>query len=114
MTDDTPPVLYISAYTSDLTTRYKATPRMHMGADAWVRQEEVEKLQARFADLLGAAHGLSYGEDWNDGTAAKTHGYRAKLLRAVAELMGPKMSSPQALAALPAPDEGAQEEGEAE
>ena len=41
MTDDTPPVLYISADTSDLTTRFKATPRMHPGADAWIPRDAV-------------------------------------------------------------------------
>lgn len=41
MTDDTPPVLYISDDTSDLTTRYKATPRMHPGAREWVPRDAV-------------------------------------------------------------------------
>lgn len=33
--------------------------------------------------VVEAAHGLSFGKDWNNGNAAKRHGYRAKLLRAL-------------------------------
>ena len=38
--------------------------------------------------LVRAAEGLSHGEDWNNGTHAKTHGYRRKLLEALAKLNG--------------------------
>lgn len=37
----------------------------------------------RLRPLVEAARGLAFGEDWNKGTAAKTHGYRDKLLRAL-------------------------------
>lgn len=30
-----------------------------------------------------AARGLCYGHDWNEGTQAKLHGYRNKLIKAV-------------------------------
>jgi Lar family restriction alleviation protein len=33
--------------------------------------------------LIDAAHGLSFGTDWNNGTHALTHGYRKKLLEAL-------------------------------
>jgi hypothetical protein len=52
MTADTPPVLYISADTSDLTTRYKATPRMHPRADAWVPKETLERLREAAVNLM--------------------------------------------------------------
>ena len=32
------------------------------------------------------AKGLSFGEDWNNGTHANLHGYRQRLLAALAEL----------------------------
>jgi hypothetical protein len=37
----------------------------------------------RVKDLVEAATGLSYGTDWNNGTHAKLHGYRQKLLDAL-------------------------------
>jgi len=37
-------------------------------------------------DLIAAARGLCAGEDWNNGTHAKFHGYRQKLIDAVAAL----------------------------
>ena len=40
------------------------------------------------AALVAAADGLSRGEDWNNGTHAKKHGYRTKLLAALAALKG--------------------------
>jgi hypothetical protein len=33
--------------------------------------------------LVDAAYGLSFGEDWNNGTQAKLHGHRQKLIDAV-------------------------------
>ena len=49
--------------------------------------------------LIAAAHGLSFGDDWNGGTAARTHGYREKLLIAIDRIKGGG-ASPQATAAL--------------
>lgn len=37
----------------------------------------------RLQRLVDAAYGLSFGEDWNNGNAAKRHGYRRKLLAAL-------------------------------
>lgn len=61
------------------------------GGDA---EQRLELLEAVF----DAAMGLSYGEDWENGTHAKLHGYRRKLLTALgraAHALGRK-SSPQA------------------
>ncbi len=44
-----------------------------------VKQEEIARLQA----VYRAARGLCYGEDWNNGTHAKTYGYRMSLIDAV-------------------------------
>ena len=85
MTPATPPVLYISADTSDLTTRFKATPRMHMGAEAWVPR-----------DLMAEAI------RWGFISAAPGE-WRVSDIKRVTDAI---------LAALPAPDEGEQEEGE--
>lgn len=92
MTDDTPPVLYISADTSDLTTRYKATPRMHVGAEAWVPKETLEAMYWRLR---------SYAVHDDNCTVNRPPHYR-----------GCSCGLTAALAALPAPDEGEQEEGE--
>lgn len=43
-------------------------------------------LERKYARLLDAARGLCFGEDWNNGTHARLHGYRAKLIAAVADL----------------------------
>lgn len=40
----------------------------------------------RFSGLCEAARGLSFGTDWNNGTHAKLHGYRDKLLKALNDL----------------------------
>lgn len=56
MTDDTPPVLYISADTSDLTTRYKATPRMHMGAEVWIPRDAVRVKPLEWGSPLAGFH----------------------------------------------------------
>lgn len=54
--------------------------------------------------LVQAAHGLSFGHDWNNGTHAKTHGYRAQLLGAIGRIMGRRASPEAALVASePAP-----------
>lgn len=86
MTDDTPPVLYISADTSGLTTRYKATPRMHMGAEAWVPKKTLEALYWRLR---------SYAFHDDNCTFNRPPHYR-----------GCSCGLTAALAALPAPDEG--------
>jgi hypothetical protein len=39
--------------------------------------------QKLYDDLFAAARGLCEGEDWNNGTHAKMHGYRQKLIDAV-------------------------------
>lgn len=39
--------------------------------------------EALLREVFEAACGLTFGEDWNQGTGAKTHGYRARLLKAV-------------------------------
>lgn len=41
---------------------------------------------AQYERLYEAANGLSFGEDWNNGTQAKLHGYRQKLIDAVAAI----------------------------
>jgi hypothetical protein len=63
-----------------------------------VRAEAAEAELARLQPLIDAAHGLSFGEDWNKGNAAIRHGYRRKLLVAIGRIMG-KDASPQAEAA---------------
>ena len=124
MTAATPPVLYISADTSDLTTRYKATPRMHMGADAWIPRDavRVKPLEwGRDADVGCFYAGPSWLEyeiyEETDGTCnlqfpgatvGRYHTLEAAKAAAQADFEARIMS---ALAALPAPDEGEQEEG---
>lgn len=49
--------------------------------------------RAKFEPLVEAATGLSHGVDWNNGTHAKLHGYRQKLLDALAALSGVNVSS---------------------
>lgn len=44
---------------------------------------EIERLREALRPLLSAAEGLSHGTDWNNGTHAKDHGYRQKLLDAI-------------------------------
>jgi hypothetical protein len=41
------------------------------------------KLAEALRLLTDAAHGLSFGSDWNNGTHAKLHGYRERLLDAL-------------------------------
>lgn len=43
----------------------------------------LETLREALQPLLKAAEGLSHGVDWNNGTHAKLHGYRRKLLAAI-------------------------------
>jgi hypothetical protein len=78
-------VLYISADTSDLTTRFKATPRMRPRAEAWVPRDLLAK--AIRWGFISAAPG-----EW-----------RVSDIERVTDAI---------LAALPAADEGEQDEGE--
>ena len=41
---------------------------------------------SRIMDVVKAARGLAKGTDWNNGTQAKAHGYRRKLLEALDRL----------------------------
>jgi len=43
-------------------------------------KEELEAKDQLLREFVGAARGLSFSEDWNEGTHAKIHGYRQKLL----------------------------------
>jgi len=47
-----------------------------------LRAEKVKLVEA-LKPLVDAAHGLSFGTDWNNGTHAKLHGHRQKLIDAV-------------------------------
>lgn len=127
MTDDTPPVLYISADTSDLTTRYKATPRMHMGADAWIPRDAVrvkplewgefgqeciraESVLGRYEIMWGFHNGQV---SLDVPSPRRTHTWHPTLEAAKAAAQADfEARIMSALAALPAPDEGEQEEGE--
>jgi hypothetical protein len=53
----------------------------------------------RLKQVVDAAHGLSFGEDWNKGAQAVAHGYRTKLLIALGRALG-RDASPQAQAAM--------------
>lgn len=46
-------------------------------------QQHNALLKRALEPLFNAAHGLSYGVDWNNGTHAKLHGHRQKLLNAL-------------------------------
>lgn len=46
-------------------------------------QAEIARLRKALEPLTVAAYGLSGGTDWNNGTHAKLHGYRQKLLDAI-------------------------------
>lgn len=61
---------------------------LHMEADLEAalikaREEGRAEERERVAPLIEAATGLSHGTDWNNGTHAKLHGYRQKLLDAL-------------------------------
>lgn len=53
------------------------------GAEIVAAMEGREALVGALEPLLKAADGLSHGTDWNKGTHALKHGYRAKLLAAI-------------------------------
>jgi adenosyl cobinamide kinase/adenosyl cobinamide phosphate guanylyltransferase len=74
------------------TPRIWATSDLYYEAAALIRrlQAENEALRVKQAGLVealmplvDAAHGLSFGTDWNNGTQAKLHGHRQKLIDAV-------------------------------
>lgn len=46
-------------------------------------QEELETTIRKLRRVYEAARGLCHGHDWNDGTQAKTRGYRNELIKAV-------------------------------
>ena len=54
-----------------------------------------ERLREATRPLVYAATGLSHGEDWNNGTHAKLHGYRQKLLDALPEAKAALAEQPQ-------------------
>lgn len=47
------------------------------------------------ADLVEAGRGLALGVDWNNGTMAKEHGYRQRLIDALARLDGEAERRPE-------------------
>ena len=47
MTDDTPPVLWISADVSGLSRRYQVTEREHVGSDPWVPKAKADASRRR-------------------------------------------------------------------
>lgn len=67
-------------------------------ADDALLDEAADRIEALEA-VLDAAHGLSFGEDWNTGNHATVHGYRKKLLVALAHAKG-NDASPAAIRAL--------------
>lgn len=115
LTDDTPPVLYISADTSDLTTRYKATPRMHMCAEAWVPKEtldavlkDVDFLRTTIRSNIVVKPG-PHTVELPDGSihSGPLADFMHDLLPMIADVL-----DRAALAALPGADEGEQDEGD--
>ena len=46
-------------------------------------QEELEYMIRKLRRVYEAARGLCHGYDWNEGTHAKLHGYRERLVNAV-------------------------------
>lgn len=46
-------------------------------------QQELETTIRKLRRVYEAARGLCHGHDWNNGTAAKLHGYRNELIKAV-------------------------------
>lgn len=49
-------------------------------------QEELENTIRKLRKVYEAARGLCHGYDWNDGSHAKHHGYRNKLINAVNDI----------------------------
>lgn len=46
-------------------------------------QEELEHMIRKLRRVYDAARGLCHGYDWNNGSHARTLGYRARLVEAV-------------------------------
>jgi hypothetical protein len=57
--------------------------------EAAAERRGMERERARYADLMTALAGLMRGEDWNHGTHAQRHGYRAAVMRAYAAICAP-------------------------
>lgn len=57
-------------------------------------QEELETNIRKLRRVYEAARGLCHGVDWNNGTQAKLHGYRQKLIDAVEAIEPLPKSSP--------------------
>lgn len=57
-----------------------------------------DEREAKLREVYEAARGLCFGTDWNNGTQAATHGYRARLINAVnaVEQLPGKASAPAA------------------
>jgi len=47
--------------------------------------KRIQELDAHCERFISAVKGLSFGTDWNNGTHAKTHGYRQALIDALEE-----------------------------
>lgn len=60
-------------------------PKNGNGVYMSICDQAADALEA-LAPLLDAALGLSHGTDWNNGTHAKLHGYRQKLLDALSAI----------------------------
>lgn len=54
----------------------------HVVAELTRLRKEVAELR----EVYEAARGLTYGTDWNQGTQAKNHGYRDRLIASVAAI----------------------------
>ena len=72
----------IDAEVDGLVARHNATIAT-LTAENERLSARVARLEAALKPLLDAATGLSFGEDWNNGTQAKLHGYRQKLIAAI-------------------------------
>lgn len=129
MTDDTPTLLYVSIDRSGLTPRFDASPHKRMGAEEWVPIEMLDALQDA-SDALpegpwevwtSCSFRRITGPDGRDGgvlcgVTQRSDGHpdlsmSEGQLRALCDLVNGVRA---ALAALPAPPEGAQDEGRGE
>jgi hypothetical protein len=79
-------------YESDLPIASSAHKATMLALIAHIRELKAEnealsvkqtKLVEALKPLVDAAYGLSFGEDWNNGTEAKLHGNRRKLITAI-------------------------------
>lgn len=77
----------------EMMREYREESRRQAHAASKVRESERDQQAALIASqarrieeleaVYDAARGLCYGEDWNNGTHAKSRGYRQKLVAAV-------------------------------